>query len=413
MDHQYYEDLLHEILNIGEAMLKSGAESDRAEDSMYRMCETYDIIDCNIFAIQSDIQATLRLKDGTYVTQIRRVKGISFNYDQLDYMNNLSRYICRSKPDPDEIHEKYLEVLNRKQQPRILAYLASICGGAGFGVYFGCDFQDTLVATLICAVIIVWLGDWLAQKEQNLVVYNMILSFLSAYSIFLLASLGIGNHPDRIILGISMVLISGLSTTNGIRDILNRDIISGILNIANSFLGAIAIACGIGLSMMLHKGAMYEMYIAPNIAVQLISCGIASMGFALFFKAAFKQSVYAGIGGTFTCACYAGVLALHGNNFTATMAGAVFVAGYSYVMSRVHKAPSTIFLTTSVMPVIPGATLFYMMHGFVQADYHLALQQTLLLFQTCLAISFGFILIEILTRYISFFAKLRIYRDKD
>lgn len=35
-----YEALLHEILNIGEAMLKSGAEVDRAEDSMYRMCKS-------------------------------------------------------------------------------------------------------------------------------------------------------------------------------------------------------------------------------------------------------------------------------------------------------------------------------------------------------------------------------------
>ena len=51
------------------------------------------------------------------------------------------------------------------------------------------------------------------------------------------------------------------------------------------------------------------------------------------------------------------------------------------------------------MPVIPGATLFYMMHGFVQADYALASQQTMALVQTCLAIVFGFLIVEIATRY--------------
>ena len=68
-------------------------------------------------------------------------------------------------------------------------------------------------------------------------------------------------------------------------------------------------------------------------------------------------------------------------------------------MSRVHRAPATIFLTTSIMPVIPGATLFYMMHGFVQSDYGMASQQTILLAQTCLAVAFGFLVIEIIIRY--------------
>lgn len=407
-----YEALLHEILNIGEAMLKSGAEVDRAEDSMYRMCKSYDLISCEVFAIQSNIQATIQPKGGHYLTQIRRVRGTSFNYDRLDYLNNLSRQICRNAPGPKEMHEMYLEVMNRKPQPKLLSHLAAIMGGAGFGVYFGCDFQDALVATLICSLIIVCAGDWLSRRENNLVVYNMVLSFLSAVSILLIAKLGLGNHPDRIILGVSMVLISGLGTTNGIRDVLNHDIIAGILNIANSFLGAIAIACGIGLAMIVLKGAMYEMYIAPDMAVQLISCGLASMGFALFFKAAPRQSACAGIGGLINCACHTLVYQATANNFTATLTGAVFVAGYAYVMSRIHRAPSTIFLTTSVMPIIPGATLFYMMHGFVQADYTFALQQTLKLFQTCLAIAFGFIIIEIITRYISFFANALHHRQE-
>ena len=400
-----YDLLLNEILNIGEQMLKSGAEVDRAEDSMYRMCKSYDIEQCNIFAIQSNIQATIKPKGQAYITQIRRIHSTSFYYERLDYLNNLSRYICQNSPSIEEIHEKYLEVMNRKPQARYLSYLAAIMGGVGFGVYFGCDFSDVLAGIIICAFAEVWVGEWLNRKEQNLVVYNMIISFLSSVLVFLAARLGFGNHPDRIILGLAMVLISGLGTTNGIRDLLDRNIISGIVNIANALLGAVAIACGIGLSMILFGGQMYEMYIAPSLTVQLLSCGIASMGFALFFKAELKQSISAGVGGFFNWACYAAVAELSGSSFAASLAGAVFVAGYSYVMSRVHRAPATIFLTTSIMPIIPGATLFYMMHGFVQADYIQAMEQTILLFQTALAIAFGFMIVGIITRYIRSLAK--------
>ena len=242
------------------------------------------------------------------------------------------------------------------------------------------------------------MGNVLEKKGYNLVVYNLSLAFLSSAAVFILDKAGMGHHPDRIVLGLNMVLISGLGVANGIRDVLKQAFLSGLLSIVNSFLGAVAIACGTGLAMVLFEGEMYEMYIAPSIWVQLISCGVASMGFALLFQAAVKQSFFAGIGGMVNCGCYLLVQNLNGNNFAAVMAGAAFVAAYAYIMSRVHRAPATIFLTTSIMPVIPGATLFYMMHGFVQADYGLALQQTITLAQTCLAIAFGFLLVEIATR---------------
>ena len=395
-----YELLLNEIINIGKEMIKSGAETDRAEDSMYRMLESYDLEQCSVFAIQSDIQITIKPKGGHFITQIRRIHMTGFHYDRLDYLNNLSRQICRDTPSVEEIRRRFDEVMNRKPLPWYLQFAAPILGGVGFGVYFGCDLLDTVVGIIICGAIEVYLGNMLNKKEHNLVVYNLIIAFLSSAAVLLCGKAGFGHHPDRIVLGLTMVLISGLGVANGIRDVLKRAYLSGIVNITNACLGAVAIACGTGLAMLIFKGDMYEMYIAPSIAVQVISCGIASMGFALVFKAAVRQSVYAGIGGAINCIFYVVVLNLWGNDFAAVMAGSAFVAAYAFVMSRVHRAPATIFLTTSIMPVIPGASLFYMMHGFVQADYDLASQQAVQLAKTCLAVAFGFLLVEIVTRYV-------------
>lgn len=396
-----YEALLNEVLEIAKEMVKCGAETNRAEDSIYRMIESYDVEQCNVFVIQSNIQATIKPKGASYITQIRRIHKTGFHYERLDYLNNLSRYISKNQPSVEEIHEKYEEIMNRRPQPAYLRYLAAILGGVGFGVYFGCDLVDALVGIVICSIVEVYFGGILDKRENNLVVYNIIIAFLSSAAVFVADRFGLGHHPDRIVLGLNMVLISGLGVTNGIRDVLNRAYISGILNIAHAFLGAVAIACGTGLAMLLFEGDMYDMYIAPSILVQLITCGVASMGFALVFQADFRQSVWVGVGGLLNWGCYLVVYHFYGNNLVAVMAGATFVAAYSYVLSRVHRAPATIFLTTSIMPVIPGATLFYMMHGMVQADYVMAKQQALLLGQTCIAIAFGFLLVEIATRYVT------------
>ena len=395
-----YELLLNEIINIGKEMIKSGAETNRVEDSMYRMLESYDIGQCSVFAIQSNIQVTIRSKDGTFITQVRRVHRTGFNYDRLDYLNNLSRYICRNQPSVAEIQEKYDEVMSRKKQPAYIEYLASLMGGVGFGVYFGCDLEDTLVGIVVTVLVLVWFGRRLKRKEHNLVAYNLIVSFVATAGIFGAYHLGFGNHPDRTCLGLSMVLISGLCVANGLRDLVSRAYLSGFLNIIHAFVGAVGIACGAGLAMILFRGEMYEMCLTPSVPAQLISCGIASMGFAWLFKAADKQAFYVGIGGSMTWGAYLIAQYLHGDTFICTIVAAAVVAAYAFIMSRYHRAPATIFLTTSILPVVPGANLFYMMYGIEQRDYAMANQQAIMLATTCLAIAFGFLLVDIASQYV-------------
>ena len=249
-----YNKIVQGILDIGEAMLQSGAENFRLEDSFYRMCRSYGFKRSDVFVIPSNIQVTVETPEGEIITQIRHIESSEPNFDQLDYLNNLCRYVCQHTPDEKEMREKYLEVINREPQKRITRYAAGIMGGTGFAVFFGCNVWDAIVA-LIVSVMIVAVGDWLAKRESNLMVYNAILSFISEVIIIVALKMGVADHPDRIMIGIVMLLISGLGTTNGIRDLLQRDFISGFINIMNSFLGAAGIAFGIGLAIMLfHEG---------------------------------------------------------------------------------------------------------------------------------------------------------------
>ena len=104
-------------------------------------------------------------------------------------------------------------------------------------------------------------------------------------------------------------LISLFTTDTAVREICHGLIhflvpMSGFLNIIHAFVGAVGIACGAGLAMILFRGEMYEMCLTPSVPAQLISCGIASMGFAWLFKAADKQAFYVGIGGSMTWGAY-------------------------------------------------------------------------------------------------------------
>lgn len=408
-----YQRILEGILDIGEAMLCSGAENFRLDDTMYRMCKSYGFKRYDVFVIPSNIQITVETPEGEILTQIRHIESTGINYDRLDYMNNLARYVCAHTPDADELHRRYLEVMARKQQPLWVTYLAGVMGGTGFAVFFGCGLTDAVVAVLV-SLMIVFVGDWLGKREDNLLIYNLILAFLSETVIIGMDFLGIGTHPDRIMIGIVMLLISALSTTNGIREILQRDFLSGLINIMNSVLGAAGIAFGIAIAMqLLGEGAYDGFTLNHSVPIQLASCTVACVGFAMWFKIQGKQVLFSGIGAFFTWAIYCLVYAFWPSNFVATMAGAVFVAAFAFIMARVNKAPATIFLTASAFPLIPGPNLYYMMYGWVSGDRAMAGQETGVLLETCLGIALGFLIVDVVSRCVLYAVKREGFRGEN
>ena len=142
------------------------------------------------------------------------------------------------------------------------------------------------------------------------------------------------------------------------------------------------------------------MELAPSLAVQLISCTAACVGFAYWFNVKGIQVLYSGVGAFFTWLVYALLYDYGCDNFTATLVGAIFVALYAQIMARVNKAPATIFQTVCAFPLVPGPNLYYMMYGIVMEMHDVARSEAFTLVETCLGIALGFIVVEILDKYI-------------
>lgn len=395
-----YEKLVQGILNIGDSMLQCGAEIFRVEDSMYRMYKSYGFLKYDVFVIPSNIQVTVESPEGKIITQIRHIESTGFEYDRLNYLNALSRYVCSHHPDDRELQRRYEKIMRRPDQSEVITAIAEIAGGAGFTVFFGGDWQDMIVGAVV-SLMIVLAGKWLSRREGNLMIYNLILAFLSEVMIVAVFRLGIGRHPDCTMIGIIMLLVSALAAINGMRDVMQRNFISGSLEIMNAFLGAFGIAAGIALAMLLlGSGASEGFDVNRNVAVQLISCTVGSMGLASWFKIRGKKVLYSGIGAFFTWGIYLLVYAWYPSNFLAMVVASCFVAGFAFVMSRISHAPSTLFLTAAVFPLMPGARLYYLMYGLVRRNFPVAAEHALVLLETCLGIAFGFLIIDVISRSI-------------
>lgn len=250
-----YTKLLQAILDIAEEMLVCGAEVGRVEDSIKRMCVAYGCSRVNSFIITSNIQVTLEDPEGNIVTQIRRIIRNEVNFDRLDYLNDLSRYVCKEKPSLERLKEKYDYVMNRKELPVWIEYAGALLIAASFTVFFGGNMKDALAAAVLGFVITVALR-FLGRFEENQLAKVFITSLAAGFAAIVAVRLGLGTNIDKIMIGGIMLLIPGIAMTNSLRDMLTGDIATGMLRLANSLLVAAAIACGFALPLLLAGGSV-------------------------------------------------------------------------------------------------------------------------------------------------------------
>lgn len=104
------------------------------------------------------------------------------------------------------------------------------------------------------------------------------------------------------------------------------------------------------------------------IVTQLITSFLGSLGFALIFRVGKKYLPESALGGVLCWGTYLLGEALGLGSFFACIAAAAVSTLYSELLARILKAPTTIFLIPSVVPLIPGSSLYYTMYSVVSGD---------------------------------------------
>jgi uncharacterized membrane protein YjjP (DUF1212 family) len=250
------KELLSSILDIGEQMLVSGAEVNRVEDSLGRMCRAYEAKRVDVFTITSSIVVSLQLKNGDTLTQTRRIFKYSTNLDKLDRLNSLSRYICFSKPGAADINAEMEKISCRGAYSPLVQYLAYALTAGSFTVFFGGGINDAAVSAVIGVILKLAVTN-VQRVDKNVVIVNILCSFVVGLLAFLSVWSGMGRSLEKIIIGNIMLLIPGLALTNSLRDIISEDIIAGLLRLCEAILVALSISIGFGL-VSVFVGGMFK-----------------------------------------------------------------------------------------------------------------------------------------------------------
>ena len=370
-----YNVLIELVSEIGCRLARAGAETYRIEESVNRIFAAYGI-KSTAYSIPNTLIISILGDDETPITRLCRIGSQSTDLDAVECYSNLSRRICAEKPQPEQALEWVQQAESaRKFYGFYACLLGNVLAASGFTLFFGGSLRDSLCAA-ICGLLLGIVTYALRKVNTNTFFQTIAGAFVMALAAYAAAALHLTDNVNTAIIGTLMLLVPGLLFTNALRDIIFGDTNSGINRIVAVVLIAAAIALGTGAAWNVASSLWKISVIAPAPSVSpVLQCTmsiVACSGFVFLFNIHGGGNILCLLGGCGTWAVACLVQYWGGSEllsyFLATIAASVF----SEVMARVRKYPAISYLTVSILPMLPGAGIYYAAHAIVSGNMSLA-----------------------------------------
>lgn len=385
-------EILDVAMEIGVNLLQSGAEIRRVEDTIAYICKAYGAKEVDVFAIPSLILATIEVEGETYTTKIKRNIDVNTDLFRLEKYNQLSRKICNERPSLMEVKEEVQRIKNLKDYNIFLLYLGAVFSAGGFAVFFGGTIRDGIAAGLVSILMFMFLR--LQKKTFNQFVHTLICALIGGFFSVVACWIGLAENLSYVMSGAIMIIIPGLAIGTSVRDIMSNDILSGSVRLFQAIVSSMAIAAGFSLFAQFYSGDV-AMNAEVSWVVVLIASLVSTLGFAILFNNKYKHLPIVSVGGVISCAVYLFTYMGTKDLFAGVMIGSMVSTIMAEILARILKSPTTVFLMPTIIPFVPGATLFFMMYNLINGNMGLFYEKFTDLGLASLGIAVGIILASV------------------
>ena len=132
--------------------------------------------------------------------------------------------------------------------------------------------------------------------------------------------------------------------------------------------------------------------------IQILTGTIGTLGFGILFNIRQQRMVAATIGGFLSWSIYLLAFRFIPNEPLCYFIASLLTALYSEVMARLLKSPTTTFITTALVPLIPGGSLYYTMAYAFESDLTKFLERAVYTLQLASALALGIIVSSTITK---------------
>lgn len=231
---------------MGEVLLKNGAEISRVQETMERVARAYEIDTFDVYVLTNAIFATGVEQGVEHAARLKHIPSTTIHFGRIQAVNQLSREIAEGRHSVEEAFAILEEVRAIPYSRLPLAVVACAVGSACFSYLFGGTWRDALVA-FVCGIVLELYLYWTGKRGLSKFLTNLSSSALVTLCGAALLLCGLGDNLDKIIIGSIIRLVPGVALTTSIRDFFNGDYLSGAIRLLDALLVGGCIAVGVGV----------------------------------------------------------------------------------------------------------------------------------------------------------------------
>ncbi len=389
------------VSQIGCRIAMGGAETYRVEEGINRILHAYGV-ESRVYSVPNSLIITILVPGQAPMTQLCRIERKGTDLDAVEQYSNLGRRICAQTPDL-ETAMCWVQETERKRKhyklPTVL--LGYILVAWGFCVFFGGRWMDSVCACA-CGLLLGFAEYYMGKLQTNVFFQKTAAAFIMAALAYSISAFGIIPNVDSSVIGTLMLLVPGLLFTNAMRDIIFGDTNSGVNRVVEALLIAVAVALGTAAAWnLLDVLCQLPAQMGAASHDPFITCFVsfvACAGFMIVFNIHGKGKLLCALGGAITWGAYCLAAKLGCGNYLCCFIATCTAAVFSEMMARVRKYPAISYLVISLLPLIPGAGIYYTALYAIRGDMALAVQYGLSTLSTAGVMAAGILVISTAVR---------------
>jgi len=246
------KEVLEIALSAGQMLVSNGAEAYRVEETIERICSSYNL-ECECITTAKGVFISIIDGNDEKLTSLKKVRTSRVDLYRIELINSFSRDIQNNPLS----YEEAKKILKDIEGAPYFSFPVRIFAAGMTSFIYALFFNGTIYDAVVAAAISVGIY-FMLEKISRVGFFQFFEFFFSGFIIGTVSLLAQGLFPlvskGNVITGAIMILIPGVALTNGIKDVIYGDFMSGLVKFGEAMLVITAIGAGIGAALSLGIG---------------------------------------------------------------------------------------------------------------------------------------------------------------
>ncbi|BAX80504.1 threonine/serine exporter family protein [Labilibaculum antarcticum] len=245
-------ELCEILLEVGALLMETGANTFRIRVTVMRIASAYGY-HAELLITHRALMLTINNEESNqFFSRLMQTSTHRVNFKIVSGLSRMSWHIIEEKWDLEMVRNEIDRLKSVSHYPRIVTLLMVALAGASFCRLFGGEAIEMIVA-FVASFIGLYVRQEAVKREFNPYLCIFSAAFVSSLISGATVYLHIGNNPEYAFATSVLYLIPGIPLINSLLDLLDGNILNGVVRGINGLTIALSIALGLLGAILIYN----------------------------------------------------------------------------------------------------------------------------------------------------------------